>query len=279
MERTPSVARHYQDKFQFILVDEYQDTNHIQAEFIDILAAHHSERHGRGRRTRKPSTRGAARISKTSSISKRYPQAKVLQDRDQLPKRARGTGGRQCGHRRECAAVPQGAARREGRGPRQAGARAAGRCQPAERNSWPNASWNCATRGMDLNDMAVLYRAHYHSMGVADGAYAARHSLRDHQRAPVLRAGACQGCRFVFEFAVNPRDEVAFQADGPACCPASAPRSAEDLWGAVYPKLGEDHSERGRAPAFETFHQLLFEQKVPAKARKSWQHLSLRWMR
>ena len=38
---TPPVAEHYQNRFQFVLVDEYQDTNRIQAEFIDILAARH----------------------------------------------------------------------------------------------------------------------------------------------------------------------------------------------------------------------------------------------
>ncbi|MDQ3622645.1 MAG: UvrD-helicase domain-containing protein, partial [Verrucomicrobiota bacterium] len=35
------IAGFYQQKFQFILVDEYQDTNRIQADFIDILAAKH----------------------------------------------------------------------------------------------------------------------------------------------------------------------------------------------------------------------------------------------
>src|SRR6266853_1015527 len=35
------IARVYRRQFQFILVDEYQDTNKIQADFIDILAAHH----------------------------------------------------------------------------------------------------------------------------------------------------------------------------------------------------------------------------------------------
>jgi DNA helicase-2/ATP-dependent DNA helicase PcrA len=36
-----SIREHYQRQFQFILVDEYQDTNHIQSDFIDILGARH----------------------------------------------------------------------------------------------------------------------------------------------------------------------------------------------------------------------------------------------
>src|SRR6185369_5360861 len=31
----------YQRRFQFLLVDEYQDTNKIQADIIDLLAEHH----------------------------------------------------------------------------------------------------------------------------------------------------------------------------------------------------------------------------------------------
>src|SRR2546429_432750 len=35
------IARVYRRQFQFILVDEYQDTNKIQADFIDVLAREH----------------------------------------------------------------------------------------------------------------------------------------------------------------------------------------------------------------------------------------------
>ena len=35
------IANIYQRQFEFVLVDEYQDTNHIQAEFVDVLAAQH----------------------------------------------------------------------------------------------------------------------------------------------------------------------------------------------------------------------------------------------
>src|SRR6266513_880184 len=35
------VREHYQRRFQFILVDEYQDTNKLQSDLIDLLAARH----------------------------------------------------------------------------------------------------------------------------------------------------------------------------------------------------------------------------------------------
>ncbi|MGI6136513.1 MAG: UvrD-helicase domain-containing protein [Clostridiales bacterium] len=39
LDTFPKVAAHYQDRFQYIHVDEYQDTNLIQNKIVDILAA------------------------------------------------------------------------------------------------------------------------------------------------------------------------------------------------------------------------------------------------
>ncbi|MFH1769043.1 MAG: ATP-dependent helicase [Parcubacteria group bacterium] len=37
----PDVLKKYQDKFEYVLIDEYQDTNKIQAEIIDLIVAKH----------------------------------------------------------------------------------------------------------------------------------------------------------------------------------------------------------------------------------------------
>src|SRR5690606_20412314 len=37
----PDVLRHYQDKFFYVLIDEYQDTNHAQYVFGKLLVAAH----------------------------------------------------------------------------------------------------------------------------------------------------------------------------------------------------------------------------------------------
>ncbi|MEE9524195.1 MAG: ATP-dependent helicase [Thermodesulfovibrionales bacterium] len=36
-----SICRTYQERFRYILVDEYQDTNHVQSEIVDLLASYH----------------------------------------------------------------------------------------------------------------------------------------------------------------------------------------------------------------------------------------------
>ena len=41
LQEQEEVREHYQRRFQFILVDEYQDTNKLQSDLIDLLAARH----------------------------------------------------------------------------------------------------------------------------------------------------------------------------------------------------------------------------------------------
>src|SRR5438045_3577277 len=41
LQKHENIAQFYRQQFQFILVDEYQDTNKIQADLIDLLASEH----------------------------------------------------------------------------------------------------------------------------------------------------------------------------------------------------------------------------------------------
>jgi DNA helicase-2/ATP-dependent DNA helicase PcrA len=127
--------------------------------------------------------------------------------------------------------------------------------------------------GMELNEMAVLYRAHYHSMELQMELtrhgipFAITSGLRFFEQAHVKDVAA------FLKFAVNPRDEVAFKRMV-RLLPGIGARSAEELWGAVLPRLGDDpEGEDGGKRSFESFARLLFELKVPAKSRKSWQQL------
>lgn len=40
--KCPDVLEYYQDRFRYIMVDEYQDTNHAQYEFVSLLAQKHN---------------------------------------------------------------------------------------------------------------------------------------------------------------------------------------------------------------------------------------------
>ena len=41
LEKEPDVLRYYSERFRYIMVDEYQDTNYLQYKMISMLASHH----------------------------------------------------------------------------------------------------------------------------------------------------------------------------------------------------------------------------------------------
>ena len=64
----PEVLEHYQERFRYILVDEYQDTNRAQYELVNMLAAGTATSAWWATRIR-ACTRGAGRRSRTSWTS------------------------------------------------------------------------------------------------------------------------------------------------------------------------------------------------------------------
>ena len=106
------IAAFYRRQFQFILVDEYQDTNKIQADFIDLLAAEHQQRHGGGRRRAIDLLLARREFPKHPRLSAALSEGAGLQDRDELPQRAGNSAGRERRHRRQRAAVSEKSERR-----------------------------------------------------------------------------------------------------------------------------------------------------------------------
>src|SRR5260221_11373485 len=71
------VADYYQRHFQFILVDEYQDTNLLQSDFIDLLAAHHQRVMVVGDDAQSIYSCRGATYQNILNFPKRYRQAKI----------------------------------------------------------------------------------------------------------------------------------------------------------------------------------------------------------
>ena len=63
------LAGRFRERYRYIMVDEYQDTNRVQARLVRLLAGGSGQRHGRGRRRPSPSMPSGARTSATSSTS------------------------------------------------------------------------------------------------------------------------------------------------------------------------------------------------------------------
>ncbi len=271
LESTPAVAEHYQNKFQFILVDEYQDTNRIQAEFIDILAARHRNVMVVGDDAQAIYSWRGANFQNILDFPKRYPGAvvhKIETNYRSVPEVLDVANAAIAGNVRQF--------HKELRASRGGGHVKPGLVPLADANQQAQfitqRILELRDEGMDLNEIAVLYRAHYHSMELQMELtrhgipFAITSGLRFFEQAHIKDVAA------FLKFAVNPRDEVAFKRMA-RLLPGIGARSAEDIWAAVFAKLGDDPAPEDGPPSFESFHKLLFEQKTPAKSRKAWQQL------
>jgi DNA helicase-2/ATP-dependent DNA helicase PcrA len=268
----PAIAAHYQQQFQFILVDEYQDTNHLQAELIDILGAKHRNVTVVGDDAQAIYSWRGADFRNILEFPKRYPDATVYKieiNYRSVPEVLDVANA---------AIAPNvNQFQKELMSARQSGQKP-GLVPLGDSNQQ---AYFVARRILDLheegtplNEIAVLYRAHFHSMELQMEMtrmgipFQITSGLRFFEQAHVKDVAA------FLKFVVNPRDEVAFKRMA-RLLPGIGARSAEGLWNEVadaFPVTaprGEDEM-----PEAFSFRELLLPRKVPAKARKAWEQLA-----
>ena len=78
LQEHADICEHYQRRFQFILVDEYQDTNKLQGDLIDLLAARHHNVTVVGDDAQSIYAWRGANFANILDFPKRYPGAKVF---------------------------------------------------------------------------------------------------------------------------------------------------------------------------------------------------------
>jgi DNA helicase-2/ATP-dependent DNA helicase PcrA len=283
----PEIADRYQRQFQFVLVDEYQDTNRIQAEFIDMLAKHHQNVMVVGDDAQSIYSWRGANFKNILEFPKRYPETKIFKietnyrsvpDILEVANAAIAANVNQ--FRKELVAARAAAPVKPGLVPLSDSNQQA--LFVAQR------ILDLREEGIELDEIAVLYRAHYHSMEVQ--MELTRHGvpfqitsgLRFFEQAHVKDVAA------FLKFAVNPRDEVAFTRMV-RLLPGIGAISAEALWTQVadgYPRMApiaadqspagaSDPKLRKSAPSADRpFFRFLTSLKVPAKSAKAWQQLA-----
>jgi DNA helicase-2/ATP-dependent DNA helicase PcrA len=262
LKENPSTAEFYQRHFQFILVDEYQDTNKLQSEFIDLLAMHHQSVMVVGDDAQSIYSWRGANYQNILDFPKRYPNARVYrietnyrsvpeivalanasirENRKQFLKTLRA-------HRNGLEIKPALVALYDNN---QQAAFVAQRVLELR------------DEGIDLNGMAVLYRAHFQSLEVqlaltrAGIPFAITSGLRFFEQAHIKDIAA------FMKFAVNPADEVAFKRIV-RLLPGVAVKTAEKLWEQL---CAAPESERRD---FETW---LGQCRIGQKPAKAWQQL------
>ena len=99
MQEHEEVREQYQRRFQFILVDEYQDTNKLQSDLIDLLAARHQNVMVVGDDAQSIYAWRGANYQNILKFPERYPGAKIYKIETNYRSTPEILQRGQCGHR------------------------------------------------------------------------------------------------------------------------------------------------------------------------------------
>ena len=259
------IAAFYRRQFQFILVDEYQDTNKIQADFIDTLASEHRNVMVVGDDAQSIYSWRGANFKNILAFPQRYPDAQVFKiemNYRSVPDILRVANAAIAANvqqfRKQLSAT-----------------RPTNSVKPAVvgLNDGSEQAQFIAQRilelrdeGVELNEIAVLYRAHYHAIELQlelsrrGIPYVITSGVRFFEQAHVKDVTA------FIRFIANPRDEVAFKRMV-KLLPGIGGKSADNLWRAWESKL----DEYGEVTSWS---ERLLAMAVGAKSKKSWEQLA-----
>jgi len=210
MSEKPEIAAIYQDQFQHVLVDEYQDTNTLQAEIVDLVAAKHRNLMVVGDDAQSIFGWRGANFKNIFEFQKRYPDAQLFK----LESNYRSTpeilmlANASVAHNRQQFPKHLQAIRKSrdftpalipGRDAEQQAAFVAARILELR------------DEGVPLDEMAVLYRSHFHSLEVQMELtrrgipYDVRSGVRFFEQAHIKDVTS------YLRLVVNPRDELAWK--------------------------------------------------------------------
>jgi len=266
LRENPDICRYYQKQFEWVLVDEYQDTNTVQSELIYLLAAPQNNLMVVGDDAQSIYSWRGANFRNILEFPKRHENARrfVIETNYRSVPEVLAVAN---------AAIKENAEQFE---KNLAPARPESGTLPGLvplQDTRMQAAF-VAQRildhlddGIEPHEIAVLYRAHYHSMEVQMELtnrgipFAITSGLRFFEQAHIKDVAA------FMKFAHNRRDEIAFKRIV-KLLPGIGPGSADRLWqswsecpGAADPKLIE-------------FSEHLLSFKVPAKAQAAWKQFA-----
>jgi DNA helicase-2/ATP-dependent DNA helicase PcrA len=265
LQQHEGIAAFYRRQFQFILVDEYQDTNKIQADLVDKLALDHKNVMVVGDDAQSIYSWRGANFQNILEFPKRYPDARVFKIEMNY---------RSVPEILEVANAAIAANVQQFR-KRLSATRESNAVKPAlvALNDGAEQAQFVAQRilelrdeDVDLNEIAVLYRAHYHAIELQlelsrrGIPYQITSGIRFFEQAHIKDVTAFIRC------VANPRDEVAFKRMV-KLLPGVGNRSAENLWNAWERSL----HERGEITSWA---ERLLVMNVSARAKKAWEQLA-----
>ena len=252
----------YQKRFQFVLVDEYQDTNQLQAELIDLLGERYKNVMVVGDDSQSIYSWRGANYENIIEFPKRYPKAQVYKIETnyrstpeilQLANAAIAANTRQFA--KELAAS---------RGPGEKPVLAV--CSAADEQAAFVAQRALELReeGIELNDMAVLYRSHFHALEMQleltrrNIPFSITSGIRFFEQAHIKDVTS------YLKWLANPRDEQAFKRLA-LMLPGVGGKTAMKVWD----QFLTAHTDT--TPMAETLQRCA---AVPKKAKVPWAQFS-----
>jgi DNA helicase-2/ATP-dependent DNA helicase PcrA len=209
MEKT-EIASIYAEQFQHILVDEYQDTNKLQAEIIDLLAVKHRNVMVVGDDAQSIFAWRGAEFTNIYEFPQRYPEARLFRletNYRSTPEILSLANAVIASNRKQFPKVLRAARHSKGLNP------ALVPCSDADQQAAFIAARILELRdeGVPLEETAVLYRSHYHSLELQleltrrGIPYRVRSGVRFFEQAHIKDVVA------YLRVIVNPRDELAWK--------------------------------------------------------------------
>jgi DNA helicase-2/ATP-dependent DNA helicase PcrA len=273
------IAEIYRRQFQFILVDEYQDTNKIQADLVDLLARDHRNVMVVGDDAQSIYSWRGANFQNILEFPKRYPDAQVFKiemNYRSVPEILEVANAAIAANvqqfRKHLSATRESKALKPALVALNDGAEQA--------QFVAQRILELRDENVDLNDIAVLYRAHYHAVELQlelsrrGIPYQITSGIRFFEQAHIKDVTS------FIRFVANPRDEVAFNRMV-KLLPGIGNRTAKNLWqawaadsvAAGVDRGSENQSARAGVSA-PGYSERLLAMNVSAKSKKMWTQLA-----
>ena len=284
LEEREELRERYQLRFQFILVDEYQDTNRIQAELIDLLAARHQNITVVGDDSQSIYAWRGANFKNILDFPRRYPNTRIFK----IETNYRSTPEILSVANAAIAANVNQFAKTLTPHCRSGAKPGLVMCYDSNQQAAFIAQHLLKLReeGHDLNKMAVLYRSHFHTLELQleltrrNIPFTITSGIRFFEQAHLKDVIA------YLKLVSNPSDELAFKRLV-QMLPGIGAKGADKLWKLFYaagqPVLGElpaSSEEPAPAPVEAAKPKLAAAlagcaAAVPKKATRAWASLTI----
>ncbi len=281
LQEHADLREHYQRRFQFILVDEYQDTNKLQSDLIDLLAERHHNVTVVGDDAQSIYAWRGANFQNIFKFPKRHPDAKVFKietNYRSTPEILKVANAAIAANRDQFAKILT-PARKSGLKP------ALVTCADAAQQAAFIAQrvGELPEEGVNLNQVAVLYRSHFHALELQleltkrNIPFSITSGIRFFEQAHITDATA------YLKLVANPQDELAFKRVA-QLLPGIGAKGAEKIWKIFFAKMeagrlkmenqppsGEGNSIRNPQSAIRIGSALqACSKSVPTKAATAW---------